>query len=679
MYFGNSNMSHGNNQYHQQQQQQINNIPLVNFANHQLGAKIYCDGLAFSEEYPIESLLQPELVQSHGYLASSFVKTPLDITISLPYPIDLERIGINSKVKTCVSQSISFYVSELTMDEINIKSNSNNGNINMMDIVGNSSRSIPPFKPQPQQLQPQSSMLSVGKTDLSKERYPSNSPNKIAQQKYSHQQFKIVGSVDNLHLHDHLVKYVCNSDFKSSPIPNQLESKIRNPNEQIKFFHSNKNLLVNVKSIRIRILKVFQSSCPALGAIEIWGIPSRLNSMETVEKIYTINSNCQQQQLQQQIQQHNVQLNNNNSLFGNNSLLSNFVNSNSSNSSSNNNSNNNSHVKNNGLNIPSLPIVIDVDSDMDMDMGSAKSHNNSNQNNLNHFKSDNPLSQSISEFSIETFLKDHPEITTNEAGIPSMFLDPITLEMMTDPVILPSGNVVNRTTIEKHFQNSFFTDPFTGIRMRLTEIQTHHVLWNQIQAFLNEKKKRKRLLKSNSQILKNQIQMNMQPQIGSPLDSLPPAQAIFELDESHSSLSLSSSSCSSLSTEGFQGLNISGNDLHTANHLYQFQQQQQNQHFPFGSPPNDHHHQQHHHYQQHHQYHQHQQQQKLFVNIENNGIVLPSSTTPTTTTTTTTATTNSSTINLSDSGGVHPPGRHPLTKIESQGSFVELPIKKHRR
>ncbi|XP_014469497.1 PREDICTED: RING finger protein 37 [Dinoponera quadriceps] len=52
--------------------------------------------------------------------------------------------------------------------------------------------------------------------------------------------------------------------------------------------------------------------------------------------------------------------------------------------------------------------------------------------------------------------------------IPEHFLDPITWEIMTQPITLPSGKIIDQTTLEKHEQNEAVwgrpvSDPFTGI------------------------------------------------------------------------------------------------------------------------------------------------------------------------------------------------------------------------
>eukprot|EP01133_Synstelium_polycarpum_P016777 gene16777-19950_t len=93
-------------------------------------------------------------------------------------------------------------------------------------------------------------------------------------------------------------------------------------------------------------------------------------------------------------------------------------------------------------------------------------------------------------------LTNNPNIVLDEAKVPTSYLDPITFEIMEDPVQLPSGNIVDRTTIEKHFQNQYYTDPFSGVKITSANIQVHHTLKSEIQSFINEKKKRKRLLRN---------------------------------------------------------------------------------------------------------------------------------------------------------------------------------------
>lgn len=52
--------------------------------------------------------------------------------------------------------------------------------------------------------------------------------------------------------------------------------------------------------------------------------------------------------------------------------------------------------------------------------------------------------------------------------VPENFLDPITWEIMTQPIILPSGKAIDQSTLDKHEQNEAIwgrpsSDPFTGV------------------------------------------------------------------------------------------------------------------------------------------------------------------------------------------------------------------------
>ncbi|KAJ8687838.1 hypothetical protein QAD02_023632 [Eretmocerus hayati] len=56
-----------------------------------------------------------------------------------------------------------------------------------------------------------------------------------------------------------------------------------------------------------------------------------------------------------------------------------------------------------------------------------------------------------------------------QVDVPEDFLDPLTCEIMTQPIILPSGKIIDQRTLERHAQNEAIwgrppSDPFTGIR-----------------------------------------------------------------------------------------------------------------------------------------------------------------------------------------------------------------------
>ncbi|XP_058792534.1 RING finger protein 37 [Phymastichus coffea] len=61
----------------------------------------------------------------------------------------------------------------------------------------------------------------------------------------------------------------------------------------------------------------------------------------------------------------------------------------------------------------------------------------------------------------------------NLLNVPEDFLDPITFEIMTQPIVLPSGKIIDQMTLEKHGQTEAIwgrpvSDPFTGIRFSET-------------------------------------------------------------------------------------------------------------------------------------------------------------------------------------------------------------------
>ncbi|KYR01503.1 RING zinc finger-containing protein [Tieghemostelium lacteum] len=638
-------------------------FPLINLCHEKLGAKIYCEGTSFSDGHKIENLIQND----KGYLASSFVKTPLDITISFNYPIDLERIGIKCKVGTCISDTISVYISNESMDSVLSKMNillkgrdsemknlpSHNthhnsllsprtltipvdntvglNNILSSNFINNNNNIINNYNSNNNNINVKhltKSQILYDNIHLSVPNFNENSlNNKTAQLKYIHQQFKFIGSVDSLHSQDDLYTYICNSSFnyRGQTLPNSFLSKIQKQ-EQLKPFHSNSDLLIGVKSIRIRILKVYQSSCAALGGFEIWGVPSQNCPQEVLNQLY---QNYQQLQQLQQQQSYNNSMKSN--LFQNNI----FSNNNTSNMSSNNMNGGNGSANVQTVNLfPKLPSGHQPKDEMKVE---EKYHKPS----------------IIDEF--EAFLRDHPGIVLNETGIPTIFIDPITLEMMTDPVILKSGHNVDRSTIEKHFRNGFFTDPYTSVKMSPDEIQTNYVLKEKIQTFIRvEKKKRKRLLKSHSMIFRNQIAANMQPQISSSTSS-------FITMDFTDSIGSNGSTTSDHVTKGMNTINLFDDQDYHHRH---------NNNNTSNSNSSSKH------------------------NSGNNWPIIPDfSSLASSTSSIGSMNSSGSEIPLHNNGLLNPsminfdnlnllkknPNQYTLEKMPSQNSFVELPIKKHRK
>eukprot|EP01103_Thecamoeba_quadrilineata_P005164 TRINITY_DN1499_c0_g1_i1.p1 TRINITY_DN1499_c0_g1~~TRINITY_DN1499_c0_g1_i1.p1 ORF type:complete len:316 (+),score=35.77 TRINITY_DN1499_c0_g1_i1:629-1576(+) len=67
--------------------------------------------------------------------------------------------------------------------------------------------------------------------------------------------------------------------------------------------------------------------------------------------------------------------------------------------------------------------------------------------------------------------------------IPTPFFDPITQNVMVDPVRTPSGQALDRSTLERHLEH-YNTDPFTGLPMRLSDARSLVSLQASIASFL---------------------------------------------------------------------------------------------------------------------------------------------------------------------------------------------------
>jgi len=74
----------------------------------------------------------------------------------------------------------------------------------------------------------------------------------------------------------------------------------------------------------------------------------------------------------------------------------------------------------------------------------------------------------------------------NDEEIPNHFCCPITLEIMKEPVIAPSGYTYERSAIEEHLRKNR-TDPFTMEEMTLEDLRPNRALKDAILSFLNDK------------------------------------------------------------------------------------------------------------------------------------------------------------------------------------------------
>lgn len=88
------------------------------------------------------------------------------------------------------------------------------------------------------------------------------------------------------------------------------------------------------------------------------------------------------------------------------------------------------------------------------------------------------------------------QIEDDYADAPDEFRDPLMDTLMIDPVLLPSGKIMDRSIITRHLLNSN-TDPFN--RQQLTEdmLKPDIELRERISAWKREKREKKILLNPN--------------------------------------------------------------------------------------------------------------------------------------------------------------------------------------
>ncbi|KAL1916911.1 uncharacterized protein VTP21DRAFT_5108 [Calcarisporiella thermophila] len=66
--------------------------------------------------------------------------------------------------------------------------------------------------------------------------------------------------------------------------------------------------------------------------------------------------------------------------------------------------------------------------------------------------------------------------------IDNRYFDPITDEIMLDPVELPSGKIIDRSTLLRHLQK-YSTDPFTGLPLSADQVHSCPKLKSEISAW----------------------------------------------------------------------------------------------------------------------------------------------------------------------------------------------------
>jgi len=72
-----------------------------------------------------------------------------------------------------------------------------------------------------------------------------------------------------------------------------------------------------------------------------------------------------------------------------------------------------------------------------------------------------------------------------DLDVPQHFCCPITLEVMKDPVIAPSGYTYEKIAIEEHLKKTL-TDPFTNEPTQLGDLRPNRALKDAIKAFMDD-------------------------------------------------------------------------------------------------------------------------------------------------------------------------------------------------
>ena len=88
---------------------------------------------------------------------------------------------------------------------------------------------------------------------------------------------------------------------------------------------------------------------------------------------------------------------------------------------------------------------------------------------------------------VESALEKHASEEELLQNAPDEFKDEILDTLMSDPVLLPSGHIVDRSTIAQHLLNDP-TDPFTRSELKMEDVKPASELKERIVAWIAEKK-----------------------------------------------------------------------------------------------------------------------------------------------------------------------------------------------
>lgn len=77
------------------------------------------------------------------------------------------------------------------------------------------------------------------------------------------------------------------------------------------------------------------------------------------------------------------------------------------------------------------------------------------------------------------------ESSKREIDVPAAFIDPITQEIMQDPVVTSAGQTYDREPIKKWFALGNQTDPLTNVELSDLTLIPNHALRSQIQSYID--------------------------------------------------------------------------------------------------------------------------------------------------------------------------------------------------
>ncbi|KAL8623219.1 hypothetical protein ACOMHN_041911 [Nucella lapillus] len=362
---------------------------LVNFALETLGTEVSCDKVS-TDGYEPRNLLGPQngmAWRRYGFMAESFIKPPVTLTFKLPCPVHLKSIILDPREGSQRSSVIEIY---------------------------SAADCRPKWSP-PASVTQQAGHTSQKRNDGDP---PQMKPEPV---------FKKIGNIRCLE-----PGHICfsNPRFRGDHSATACHSSESYPHHA-ELRHHQAAMLVAVDTLAIRIVGTANSTVPAIGKLEIWGVPARVCSTELrsslIQKYISAVSpqpGCLGSSVNHQVARH----------LGENmkhSQCQKFH-------------------------------TVYKDQCRNTEHAWKTSHNAESLNSRNL-----PLASPNA-------------VQANSAvEIPEQFLDAVTYEIMSSPMLLPSGQCVDMSTLDRFFGEEANygrspSDPFTGLSFTASRKPVSH-------------------------------------------------------------------------------------------------------------------------------------------------------------------------------------------------------------